>query len=600
MEHFLPRRWAIPIALLMFCLAAGSDAAAQSGTGTLTGSIVDDQGGAVPGPLVTVTEQATNAVRTATSDRDGAFRLPGLLPGRYNVDVTLTGFAPLKMTDVSLAPAEVKSLDKLPLKVGQLTESVTVEANTAVVQTATSSRTGTVTSEQLTNIQMKGRDIFGLLTVVPGVQDTNLSRDFTTWTSMAAITINGMPNISKNVVVDGVSVIDELGSNAMVNPNIDAVGEVQIISNGFTAENGRSNGGLIVMTTKSGTSRFKGSAWYNARRDQWNANEYFRIKQNLAKPLYHVNIPGYSIGGPVFIPKVLDKGKIFFFASQEFTDDLRPSGITRVNYPTALERTGDFSQTYFGNANGPGQGTLQIIMNPDTGLPFPGNRIPSSCAGIAGCVNGRMHPMGLKMLNLLPLPNEIHDPTNNQYNASNSAYESLPFHSRTNNTVRLDLVLNDRVRGSFKFVKDREDNINNNRFAPGLGVTNNAVPGRILTASSTQVLRLIDRQRGDGRIRAEQLRVQARDGQGRLRSSRLVPLDARRRPPAARAIRCLPRSSRARVRPGGRIPVRADDELQQCGRGWPPSTWRLQPRRVTVWRRLDAPSREPEPALVVE
>ena len=81
-----------------------------------------------------------------------------------------------------------------------------------------------------------------------------------------------MPNTSKNVVVDGVSVVDELGTNAMVNPNIDAVGEVQVISNGFTAENGRSNGGLIIITTKSGTSSFKGSGWYNARRDQWNAN----------------------------------------------------------------------------------------------------------------------------------------------------------------------------------------------------------------------------------------------------------------------------------------------------------------------------------------
>ena len=82
-----------------------------------------------------------------------------------------------------------------------------------------------------------------------------------------------MPNTSKNVVVDGVSVVDELGTQAMVNPNIDAVGEVQVISNGFTAENGRSNGGLIIMTTKSGTSRFKGSAWYNARREEWNAND---------------------------------------------------------------------------------------------------------------------------------------------------------------------------------------------------------------------------------------------------------------------------------------------------------------------------------------
>ena len=76
-----------------------------------------------------------------------------------------------------------------------------------------------------------------------------------------------------------------------------------------------------------------------------------------------MNIPGYGIGGPVMIPKVLDRGKLFFFLSQEFTDDLRPSDVTRVNYPTALERQGDFSQTYFGNANGPGQGTLLQIIN---------------------------------------------------------------------------------------------------------------------------------------------------------------------------------------------------------------------------------------------
>ena len=339
---------------------------------------------------MTATELATGATRTAASNAEGVFRLAGLPAGRYTVDVTLDGFQPLKVTDVPLAPAEIRSLEKLQLKLGQLTESVTVTADTAVVQTATSSRMATVTAEQLTNIQMKGRDLFGLLTVVPGVQDTNLNRDFSTWTSMGAITINGMPNTAKNVVVDGVSVVDELGTNAMVNPNIDAVGEVQVISNGFTAENGRSNGGLIIITTKSGTNQFRGSAWYNVRRDNWNANEYFRIKQNLDKPLYHVNIPGYGIGGPVIIPKVLDRGKIFFFVSQEFTDDLRPSTITRVNYPTALERKGDFSQTYFGTANGPGQGTLQPIINPDTGLPFPGNKIPTSCDGIPG-LQARIH-----------------------------------------------------------------------------------------------------------------------------------------------------------------------------------------------------------------
>src|ERR687898_22199 len=281
MKHLRLPVCAIVIGSLLWCLATAANAAAQAGTGTLAGRVVDEQSAAIPGATVTVTELATGAMRTASSDAEGVFRLAGLPAGRYTVDVTLDGFQPLKVTDVPLAPAEVRSLERLQLKLGQLSESVTVTADTAVVQTATSTRMATVTAEQLTNIQMKGRDLFGLLTVVPGVQDTNLSRDFTTWTSMGGISINGMPNTSKNVVVDGVSVVDELGSNAMVNPNIDAVGEVQVISNGFTAENGRSNGGVVLITTKSGTNQLRGSAWYNVRRDNWNANEYFRIKQGL-------------------------------------------------------------------------------------------------------------------------------------------------------------------------------------------------------------------------------------------------------------------------------------------------------------------------------
>jgi hypothetical protein len=470
--------WAIAVTLLLFCLAAPHHLAAQSGTGTLTGTVVDGQGASVPGALVEVTEQATGATRNATSDGDGSFRLAGLPAGLYTIDVSLTGFAPVRMTSVPLAPAEVRSLERVQLKVGQLTETVTVAANTAAVQTATSSRMGTVTAEQLTNLPMKGRDIWGLMAVVPGVQDTNMGRNFTTWTSMAGITINGMPNTAKVVVMDGVNIIDELGTNAMVNPNIDAVGEVQVISNGFTAENGRSSGGLIIMTTKSGTNQIRGSGWYNARRTEWTANEYFRKKQNLGKPLYHVNIPGYSIGGPILIPKVVPRGKAFFFVSQEYTDDLRASTPSRVNYPTALERQGDFSQTYFGTASGPGQGTLQVITDPLTGQPFPGNRIPAD----------RINALGQKLLNLLPMPNNIYNPQPGQYNAANSTYETLPLHSRTNTTLRFDVVHSSSLRGSYRFIKDREDNISNNAFAPGIGVANNAVPGYISTGGLTMVL----------------------------------------------------------------------------------------------------------------
>jgi hypothetical protein len=429
---------------------------------------------------VAVTEVATGAVRTAPADSEGVFRFPALPQGRYSLKVELDGFTPVTMTDISLAPAEVRNLGRLQLKVGRQTESVTVTAAATPVQTATSSRYGTVTADQLTNIQIKGRDIYGFMALVPGVMDTNLNRAFTTWTSMRDVTINGAPVTSKNIVVDGVSVVDEGGDgNAFVNPNIDAVGEVQVIANGFTAENGRNNGGLIIMTTKSGTSSFKGSGWYNARRKEWKSEAYFDKKEGNPKPLYHVNISGYSIGGPVIIPKVVNSGRLFFFFSQEFTDDLRAAGVTRANLPTALERMGDFSQTRTGNANGPGQGSLNVITDYRTGLPFPGNRIDPK----------DFHPMGARLLGLLPMPNDIHNQANNQYNAANSTFDTKPEHSRVSNTLRLDAVLNDRIRGSFKFTRDIENNLNNNALYIGSPYTvNNYVPGWIWSASSTQVL----------------------------------------------------------------------------------------------------------------
>jgi hypothetical protein len=128
--------------------------------------------------------------------------------------------------------------------------------------------------------------------------DTNFSRDFTNWESAKQTTINGAPVNNKNLMIDGIGVMDEGGTgNAYVNPNLDAVGEIQIIANGYTAENGKTNGGSINFITKAGTSRFAGSGWFNAKRDNWNENDYIRIRNNQPKPLYDVNIGGYSIGG---------------------------------------------------------------------------------------------------------------------------------------------------------------------------------------------------------------------------------------------------------------------------------------------------------------
>jgi len=461
-----------------FCLAGANPASAQAVSGILTGTIVDSSGAAVPGATVNATEASTGAVRTAVSGESGLFRIPALNPGSYVVTVELASFKTLTVSDINLSTAETRDLGKLKLEVGGVTETLQVTSEVTPVQISDSARRKTVVGTDLQNIQMKGRDIFGLLAVLPGVQDTNLNRDFSSWTSATQISINGAQSQNKDVRVDGINIVDEGGcGTAFINLNMDAVNEVQVIANGYTAENGRNNGGLINVVTKSGTNTFKGSGWYNARRDRFNANDYFRKINNQAKPLYDVNIYGYSFGGPLVIPKVMDSRKMnkktYFFVSQEYTDDARPSVTVRSNLPTALERAGDFSQTRITNGN------IQPIIDPQTGQPFPNNVIPKD----------RISPLGQAMLNLLPMPNGILNLAPGQQWTSNSAYDNTPEHSRTNNVVRIDQTFTDKTRASFKLLKDRDDVWSYNNFTPGTGHVANNAPGIIASSTITQLLR---------------------------------------------------------------------------------------------------------------
>ena len=251
--------WALLLLVGAFCLAGANPASAQAVSGILTGTIVDSSGAAVPGATVNATEASTGAVRTAVTGEAGLFRIPALNPGSYVVTVELASFKTLTVSDINLSTAETRDLGKLKIEVGGVTETLQVTSEVTPVQISDSARRKTVVGADLQNIQMKGRDIFGLLAVLPGVQDTNLNRDFSSWTSATQITINGAPSQNKDVRVDGINIVDEGGcGTAFVNLNMDAVNEVQVIANGYTAENGRNNGGLINVVTKSGTNTFKG------------------------------------------------------------------------------------------------------------------------------------------------------------------------------------------------------------------------------------------------------------------------------------------------------------------------------------------------------
>ena len=460
-------------------LGIGASAAfAQVTTGTITGTVVDNTGGAMPGVTVTATAGSTQTNRTVVTNETGQFTIAGLSPGGYSLTVEMDGFTPMKVTlPTPLSGGEVRNLGRLTLQLGGVRETVAVTAAVTPVQTADSSRVKTVTSDDFANIQVKGRDAYGLMAILPGVQDTNFNRDFAQRQSAQAISINGASNTLKDIRFDGINAQDESGqSNSYVNPNLDAIGEVQVLSSGYTAENGRAVGGMISFTTKSGTNVFRGSAWYNARRDGFNANDYFREVNNQAKPLYEVNIGGYSVGGPVVIPGLFDSRtatkKTFFFVSQEFTADARPTSTLRSNLPTALERTGDFSKTFATN------GALQTITDPVTRQPFPGNVIPGHS----------INPLGQAMLNLLPPPNNILNLQPGQEFTSNSAFDTSPEHGRVNHVLRVDQVFSDRTRASFRILHDIEDLWQYNGFTPGTGHLNNRTPGWVISSTVTKVM----------------------------------------------------------------------------------------------------------------
>ena len=244
---------------------------------------------------------------------------------------------------------------------------------------------------------------------------------------------------------------------------------------------------MIRITTKSGTNTLRGSGWYNARRDEWNRNDYLREQAGTAKPFFAVNIGGYSIGGPVVIPGVIDsrrsQKKVYFFASQEYTDDLRPQDVTRTNLPTDLERRGDFSQTRITN------GSLQPILDPLTGQQFPGNVIPAANSSPdCGVKFSCMSPLGQRMLNLLPAPNGVLNQTAGQQWTSNDARDVTPLHVRKNTVIRIDTQLSDSQRFSIRTLFDRDDSTTFNRVAPGIGAVNNMFPGNLLTGTYTAVM----------------------------------------------------------------------------------------------------------------
>ncbi len=424
------------LSALALCLAPFTFLLGQGLTGQISGSIQDSTGSRVPGATVTATNTATGQVREAISDNDGDFVFTQLLPGTFQVSVNKEGFKRYEQRDIVVTATERVVLRSVVLDVGALTETVSVTAEAARLQTQSSERSGLINTRQVQELGLKGRDYLGLVKLLPGVIDT-ANREAPGWNNLGGITINGNRGGTINLTLDGVSSLDtgSMGGPYLA-PSLDAVGEIKVLLTNYQAEYGRSSGGTINAVIKSGTSQFHGGAYYFFRNEKLNANEFFRNRDGLPRPQYRFNYPGYFVGGPVLIPGLIKtRDKLFFFWSQEFLPRTRPSRLQRLTYPSALERAGNFSQTVDTN------GKLIPIKDPRTGAPFPNNIIPPD----------RIDLQGQKLLSIFPLPN-TRDPSNN----FNSVFQAPITQPRREEILRIDWNVSSNTQFYARGIRDYE------------------------------------------------------------------------------------------------------------------------------------------------
>ena len=292
-------------------------------------------------------------------------------------------------TAVVLSANERVALRAIALQVGALSETISVTAEAARVQTQSSERSGLITQEQLKEVTLKGRDYMGMLKLLPGVVDT-ANREAPGWNNIGGLAINGGRNNTINLTYDGVTNLDT-GSNTgpFLAPGLDSIAEIKVLTSNYQAEYGRSSGGTINVITKSGSRDLHGGGFYSKRSERFNANEWQNNKTGAPKPPYQFDIRRLQRRGPHRAARssTASRNKLFFFWNQEFLPRTDPGTLQLRNVPTELERRGDFSRSFDNNGN------LIVIRDPIDGTAVPeqhhsGGSDRSEWAGAAERLSG--------------------------------------------------------------------------------------------------------------------------------------------------------------------------------------------------------------------
>ncbi len=321
---------------------------AQGGSATsLSGVVVDSDGGVIPGATVVVKHTGTAATFQAVTTSAGLFNVPALAIGTYTVTVSLSGFKTVVINDVRIVTGTPTAV-KATLQVGALTETVEVRGGAPLVQTQSATVSSTLSVEQISNLPLVTRNALNFLTFLPGVDTVSEPRD---------ATINGLPQNTLNVTVDGVNVNNNLQSGdgfySMIRPNLDAVEEVTVTGAVPGADGGGNGAVQVKFVTRSGTSQLDASAYHYFRHPSLNSNYYFNTVNKLEKSRVILHQVGGRVGGPLAMPG-LARGKAFYFFNyEEFRQPAEQTRNRVILSPAA--RQGLFSYNVSG-------GTAQVNL----------------------------------------------------------------------------------------------------------------------------------------------------------------------------------------------------------------------------------------------
>ena len=446
---------------------------AQSDTARIEGTVSDPNGAVVAGANVAAINVATGIQTDATTNGDGIYVFPALKIGTYRLEISASGFRKVTKPDIVLDVNQVARID-ISLETGAVTEEVRITGGAPVVETSQSEVGQVIDGQQIVDLPLNGRNFTQLATLSPGVTRGTLGGNADgsqgnaetfrySESGAAALSVNGLREQNNNFQLDGIDNNESIVNTLVFFPPIEALQEFRVITNIAPAEFGRAGGAVVNAVIKSGSNDIHGSVFEFIRNSDLDARPTF----SPDKPVFIRNQFGATFGAPIV------KDKLFFFGDfQGLRERLPIEPGQTVTVPTALMREGNFSQLL--NPAFTGLGAPVVIVNPNTGVPFPNN-----------IINIPLNPAAVKYLNSYPLPDFTDRAQENYFE------RRLRKQGFNDGDSRVDYKISekDSVFGRFSIARDGQNDPGRiPGFQAGFGAGTNEIDGTSIVGNYTRTI----------------------------------------------------------------------------------------------------------------